>query len=74
MTHQLLKITPEQKDALRQIALNFGFTIGRGREKDWGSINQLAAAIADGDLIVLRASIPPYDFVDWKSVSAAPSD
>ena len=64
MTHQLLKITPEQKDALRQIALGFGFTIGRGREKNWGSINQLAAAIADGELIVISAGVSAAPHAD----------
>jgi len=56
LTHQLLKITPEQKEQLRNIALQFGFAIGRGNEKDWGSINQLAAAIGDGRLIVVSPS------------------
>ena len=54
ITHQLLTITPEQKEALRDIALFYGFTIGRGKEKTWGSINQLAAAIADGKLMVIE--------------------
>lgn len=55
ITHQLLTITTEQKAALRDIAILYGFTIGRGKEKEWGSINQLAAAIADGELMVVKS-------------------
>ena len=56
LTHQILKITWPQKEALRKIALQYGLTIGRGNEKNMGSINQLAALIANGDLIVVKPS------------------
>ena len=55
ITYQRLGLTHEQKARLRELAKQFGFTIGRGAEKDWGSINQFAAAIADGKLTVVKS-------------------
>lgn len=50
ITYQRLGLSHRQKAELRRIAKSFGFTIGRGAEKEWGSINKLAQAIADGKL------------------------
>ena len=49
-----LSITDEQIERLRDIAKRLGFTIGRGSQADWGSINQLCAAIADGEVELTR--------------------
>ena len=53
-TVMTIKITSEQKSRLRDIALDYGYTIGRGNEKDWGSVRKLMAAVADGELQIVR--------------------
>jgi len=53
-TVMTIKITTEQKENLRKIAKSYGFTIGRGKEKDWGSVRKLMAAIADEQLHVFK--------------------
>jgi hypothetical protein len=47
---------PEERDAFRELAKSFGYTIGRGREKDWGSIRQLILAIVHGDVKVCNGN------------------
>lgn len=49
-----MQLTEEQKQSLRDIAKAHGLIIGRGKEKDWGSIRGLCEAIADGELVVVR--------------------
>lgn len=46
-----LQLSDEAKGALRQIAKEWGFTIGRGSMKDEGSIDQLVTTIATGDAL-----------------------
>ena len=53
-TIMTLKITNKQKAKLRQIAKQYGFTIGRGNEKEWGSVRKLMAAVADGKLHIVK--------------------
>ena len=55
-TVQTIRMTTKQKSQLRQLAKAFGFTIGRGREAEWGSIRKFVLAIADGDLHVDKAN------------------
>jgi hypothetical protein len=53
-TVMTIKITAGQKKRLRRIALDYGYTIGRGKEKNWGSVRKLMAAVADGKLQVVK--------------------
>jgi len=55
-TTQTIRMTTQQKRKLRQLATAFGYTIGRGREAEWGSIRKLVLAIADGDLKIEYAN------------------
>ncbi|MCP5014405.1 MAG: hypothetical protein GY938_03875 [Ketobacter sp.] len=47
-------MTNDEKHELREIAKTRGLFIGRGREKDWGSINKLVNGIAVGRLLVIE--------------------
>ena len=44
-----LKLTDDQLDRLRQIAHDAGFVMKRGPMVGGGSVQQLIAAVADGD-------------------------
>lgn len=56
LTVMTIKMTKDERQQLREIAKRLGFTVGRGREADWGSVRQLMLAIADGDLAVVASS------------------
>lgn len=54
-----IKMTHEEAARLRQIARQFGYTIGRGRDAEMGSFRQLALEIAAGRLLVVVNPNPP---------------
>lgn len=56
-THFSMAISPPHLDRLRALAKQHGFTIGRGKEKDWGSLAQLLKAVAEGEYVIVPAAL-----------------
>lgn len=50
---QVIGLDDKQKTSLRNLAVRFGLTIGRGPSPEMGSINQLVQGVADSKFLVV---------------------